>query len=110
MEMCRAPLKQSLALYIGGMGAKDKNFYKEYICRVGFEAEAEMIQSLYLAGKKGEAAAAVPDALVDALHLVGTEARIRERFDRWKSAGVGTLVVGAWQKEVVRLVAELNAR
>ena len=66
------PLKMSLALYIGGMGARDKNFYNEYIRKVGFEADAVRIQDLYLAGKKDEAIAAVPDALVDALHLVGT--------------------------------------
>ena len=88
------PLKVSLALYIGGMGARDKNFYNEYIRRVGFEAEAEKIQTLFLAGKREEAIAAVPDALVDALHLVGTPERIRDRFQAWKSLPIGTLIVG----------------
>ncbi len=107
LDACRLPLKMSLALYIGGMGAKSKNFYNEYIRRVGYEADAEKIQNLYLAGKRDEAIAAVPDALVDALHLVGTPERIRERFAAWKSVPIGTLIVGAAQPEAVRLMAEL---
>ena len=107
LDACRGPLKFSLALYIGGMGAKDKNFYKEYIERCGYEAEAKKIQELYLAGKKGEAIAAVPDALVDALHLVGPKERIRDRFAAWKASKVGTLIIGTQQPEAVRLMAEL---
>lgn len=109
VDACRQPLKWSLSLYIGGMGARDKNFYKDYICRIGYEAEAQRIQDLFLAGKKAEAAAAVPDELVDKLHLVGPPARIREGFARWKDSPVGTLIVGAFQKEAVRLMAELLA-
>jgi F420-dependent oxidoreductase-like protein len=107
LDACRAPLKASLALYIGGMGARDKNFYNEYIRRVGYEQEAIEIQNLYLDGKRKEAVAAVPDALVDALHLVGTPERIRDRFAVWKQSKVGTLIVGAQQIEAVRLLAEL---
>jgi F420-dependent oxidoreductase-like protein len=107
LDACRGPLKFSLALYIGGMGAREKNFYNEYICRVGYEAEAKQIQELYLAGKRGEAIAAVPDALVDALHLVGPPARIKEQFQRWKQTKVGTLIVGTQQREAMRLMAEL---
>jgi alkanesulfonate monooxygenase SsuD/methylene tetrahydromethanopterin reductase-like flavin-dependent oxidoreductase (luciferase family) len=107
LDACRLPLKANLALYIGGMGAKDKNFYNAYIRKVGFEAAAERIQNLYLDGKKEEAIAAVPDAMVDALHLVGTPERIRERFQVWKSLPIGTLIVGAQQIEAVRLLAEL---
>jgi F420-dependent oxidoreductase-like protein len=107
LDACRAPLKMSLALYIGGMGAKDKNFYNAYIRKVGYEAEAEKIQTLFLAGKRQEAIAAVPDALVDALHLVGPADRIRERFAVWKSLPIGTLIVGTMQPEAVRLLAEL---
>ena len=109
LDACRAPLKMSLALYLGGMGAKDKNFYNEYIRRVGFEAEAIKVQQLYLDGKRNEAIAAVPDALVDALHLVGSPERIRDRFQVWKQSRVGTLIIGALQPEAVRLMAELNA-
>jgi F420-dependent oxidoreductase-like protein len=107
LNACRAPLKASLALYIGGMGAKDKNFYNAYIRRIGYEAEAEKIQMLFLAGKRQEAIEAVPDSLVDALHLVGPADRIRERFEVWKALPIGTLIVGAMQPEAVRLLAEL---
>jgi F420-dependent oxidoreductase-like protein len=107
LDACRAPLKMSLALYIGGMGARDKNFYNDYVRKIGFEAEAIEIQDLYLAGKKGEAIAKVPDALVDALHLVGPKERIRDRFEVWKASKVGTLLVGTVQPEAVRLMAEL---
>ena len=107
LDACRAPLKMSLALYIGGMGARDKNFYNDYIRKIGFEAEAMEIQKLYLDGKKGEAVAKVPDALVDALHLVGPKERIRDRFQAWKASKVTTLIVGAMQKEALRLIAEL---
>lgn len=107
LEACRLPLKFSLALYIGGMGAKTKNFYNEYICKVGFEEAAHEIQELYLAGKKNEAIAAVPDELVDALYLVGPKERIRDRFQVWKKSSVGTMLIGTQQREVLRLMAEL---
>jgi F420-dependent oxidoreductase-like protein len=107
LDACRLPLKMSLALYIGGMGAKEKNFYGEYIRRVGFEAEAVKIQELYLAGKRQEAIEAVPDALVDTLHLVGPKERIRDRFQAWKASKVTTMIVGTAQPEAVRLMAEL---
>lgn len=107
LDACRGPLKASLSLYIGGMGAKDKNFYADYIRKIGFEADANKIQELYLAGKKGEAMAAVPDALVDALHLVGPKERIKDRFAAWKASPVGTMIIGAMQPEAIRLAAEL---
>ena len=109
LDACRQPLKWSLSLYIGGMGARDKNFYKDYISRIGYEAEAQKIQDLYLGGNKAEAAAAVPDELVDKLHLVGPPARIRDRFARWKASPVGTMIVGTFQKEAIGLMAELLA-
>jgi F420-dependent oxidoreductase-like protein len=107
VQACMQPLKQQLALYIGGMGAREKNFYNEYIRRIGFEAEAIHIQDLYLAGKREEAIAAVPDDLVDRLYLVGPKERIRERFQRWKHAPIGTFIVGSPQMEAIRLMAEL---
>jgi hypothetical protein len=107
LEACRGPLKFSLALYIGGMGAKDQNFYKQYIDRCGYADAARKIQDLYLAGHKGDAVAAVPDELVDALHLVGPPERIRDRFAAWKESKVGTLIIGTGQREAVRLMAEL---
>jgi F420-dependent oxidoreductase-like protein len=107
LDACRGPLKFSMALYIGGMGARDKNFYKEYIDRIGFADAARKVQTLYLDGKRAEAIAAVPDELVDAMHLVGPPARIRDQFQRWKQSKVGTLIIGTQQREAVRLMAEL---
>jgi hypothetical protein len=98
-----------MALYIGGMGARNKNFYNDLAKRLGYADAAKQIQDLYLDGKKAEATAAVPDALVDAVHLVGPKARIRERLQAWKEAGkkghVHTLQVGGGP-EALELVAE----
>jgi F420-dependent oxidoreductase-like protein len=107
VEACRRPFKEQLALYIGGMGAKEKNFYREYLSRVGFEAECAQILEMFMAGKRKEAVAAVPDAMVDTLYLVGPPARIKERFAAWRSSGVTTMIVGAQQRSAVRLLAEL---
>ncbi|MBI2015549.1 MAG: LLM class F420-dependent oxidoreductase, partial [Candidatus Rokubacteria bacterium] len=75
---CRAQLKPAIALYVGGMGARRRNFYNELVCRYGYEAAARTIQDLYLAGRKAEAEAAVPDALVDDVALCGPRERIRD--------------------------------
>ena len=107
LDACRLPLKHSIALYLGGMGARSKNFYNEYIRRVGFEDVAGRVQSLFLDGKRKEAVAAVPDALVDALHLVGPRERIRDRLEVWKSSPVGTLLVGTSDRAALRMMAEL---
>jgi F420-dependent oxidoreductase-like protein len=110
VEKARAALKPGMALYIGGMGARDKNFYNDLTKRLGFEEAAARIQDLYLDGKKAEATAAVPDALVDAVHLVGPKARIRERLALWKEAGrkgwIHTLNVGSPQPEALELAAQ----
>lgn len=110
LAACRQPVKDWLALYIGGMGARGKNFYNDSAARMGYVAEAAKIQDLYLAGKKAEAAAAVPDKLVDAVALVGPPARIRERLQVWKAAGergtVGTLILMKTDSAGLRLVAE----
>ncbi|MBW2267245.1 MAG: LLM class F420-dependent oxidoreductase [Deltaproteobacteria bacterium] len=107
IEKARMPIKVGLALYIGGMGARDKNFYNDYAKRLGYEAAAKQIQDLYLDGKRAEAVAAVPDELVDEMHLVGPKERIAERFERWKASPVKTMLLGTGQPEVVRLMAEL---
>jgi len=107
LEACRLPIKMSLALYVGGMGAKSKNFYKEYVERIGFEAAAAEIQRLYLSGQKNEAIQAVPDELVDTFNLVGPKERIRERFSAWKNVKIGTMLVGTSQPEALELMAEL---
>ncbi len=88
-----AAVRNQLALYIGGMGARDKNFYNQLACRYGYEAEAKEIQDLYLSGRKAEAAAAVPDDLVDAVTLIGDEDSIGRQVDEFRAAGVRTLLV-----------------
>ncbi|MFW0872103.1 LLM class F420-dependent oxidoreductase [Rhodococcoides corynebacterioides] len=84
-------IKPQLALYIGGMGAKGKNFYNDLAVRYGYEEEAEKIQDLYLAGKKEEATAAVPDELVRSISLIGTESFVTERLAAFRAAGATTL-------------------
>ena len=106
-EKARMPVKGMLALYIGGMGARGKNFYNDYAKRLGYEAEAVKIQDLYLAGKKAEAMALVPDRLVDETALVGPAGHIRERFAAWKASKVGSMLLGCGQPEALRLMAEL---
>jgi F420-dependent oxidoreductase-like protein len=108
LEACRAPVKQILALYVGGMGARGRNFYNALIRRYGYEAEAERIQELYLDGKQREAAAAVPDALVDEVALVGPRERIADRLESWREC-VTTLLVQSHDVETLRVMAELAA-
>ncbi len=86
IDQCRQPIKDNLALYIGGMGARSKNFYNDFAIRLGYVDEAKIIQDLYLAGKKKEAAAAVPDSLVDETALVGPREHIAEQLKAWKAA------------------------
>ncbi len=111
LEACRRHIKEFLALYIGGMGARGKNFYNDYARRLGYEAAAEKIQDLYLSGRKDEAMAAVPAELIDACHLVGSKDRIKDRLTRWKEAGkrgeVGSMLIGTGQKEALELIAEV---
>jgi alkanesulfonate monooxygenase SsuD/methylene tetrahydromethanopterin reductase-like flavin-dependent oxidoreductase (luciferase family) len=96
-----------LALYVGGMGARGKNFYNDLVCRYGYEAEAAHIQDLYLGGKKLEAAVAVPDALVDEVALVGSREEIADRLDAWRECGVTTLIVQSRDLDTLRAMAEL---
>jgi hypothetical protein len=96
-----------MALYIGGMGAAGRNFYNDLAGRYGYEADARRIQALYLAGKKDEAIAAVPDALVDEVALCGPRERIRDRLAAYRAAGVTTIICMTDQADTVRLMAEL---
>jgi F420-dependent oxidoreductase-like protein len=107
VQTLRDALKPYLALYVGGMGSKGKNFYNALVRRYGWEAEAERIQELYLAGHQREAIAAVPDALVDAVSLVGPKERIRDRLAAWRETPVTTLNIGSPQPEALRTLAEL---
>jgi F420-dependent oxidoreductase-like protein len=106
VQACLDRVKPGLALYVGGMGARGKNFYNELACRYGFEDAARKIQDLYLGGKKDEAVAAVPNELADEVALVGPPARIRDRLAAWRESGVTTLVCGARQVEALRTLAE----
>jgi F420-dependent oxidoreductase-like protein len=102
-----APQKASLGFYIGGMGAKDRNFHKELMGRMGFETEAQKIQDLFFAGNRGEAIAAVPDAFCDEISLIGPRERIRERLDAWRESPVTTLLVPGTDLDTLRATAEL---
>lgn len=114
-EQARDLMRPFLGLYIGGMGSREKNFYNQLVQRYGYEAAAKEVQDLYLEGKKDEAAAAIPDALIDAISLCGPKEHVRERIAAYREAGVGTLGVSpvAFTKEQrleqLRLVAELAA-
>lgn len=104
-------VRPGLALYIGGMGAKGRNFYHNLACRYGFEAEADRIQELYLDGRKDEAAAAVPDELVRATSLIGPESYVRERVAAFAEAGATTLNVTPIAEDRagrVRLIEQLR--
>jgi F420-dependent oxidoreductase-like protein len=103
----RDALKPYYALYIGGMGARGSNFYNDLVRSYGFEAEAETIQTLFLDGRQRDAAAAVPDALVDELALVGPRERIADRLAVWRESGATTLLVSTRDSETVRALAEL---
>ena len=106
VNACRDLLRPFFALYIGGMGARGRNFYNDLAARYGFGAEAARIQDLYLDGKKGEAAAEVPDALVDEMALVGPLDRIVDRLAAWKESRVGTMILGTGQPEVLTALQE----
>ncbi|MEV0384552.1 LLM class F420-dependent oxidoreductase [Nonomuraea sp. NPDC050643] len=99
------------ALYIGGMGAKGKNFYNDLARRYGYEKEAERIQDLYLEGKKDEAAALVPSELLEKMSLIGSEGFVRDRVQALKESGVTTLNVTPFAKtheERVRLIETIK--
>ncbi len=100
-------LRPMLALYIGGMGARGKNFYYDLAVRYGFEAAATEIQDLYLAGDKGAAMARVPGELIDAVALVGPRARVRERLALWRDSPVTTLNMTVFDVETLRAMVEL---
>src|SRR6266700_929583 len=110
IDACRNAIRPQLALYIGGMGARNKNFYNDLVKRMGYEAAAAEIQDLFLAGKREAAAAAVPDALIDETSLVGPADRIKHRLQAWKAIAkenqVGTLLLGGVTIDSARVVAE----
>ncbi len=113
LESARNVMRPILALYVGGMGSREQNFYNRLVSSYGFEDVAQKVQELYLAGQKTEAMFALPDELIDLLSIVGPPARAKDRIRAFRDAGVDTLIV--WpvmpdqevRKEQLRLIAEL---
>jgi len=113
IDRARDAQRPLLALYVGGMGSREKNFYNSLVRRYGFEDAAKEVQDLYLAGKKDEAAAALPAELIDQTSLCGPRERVAERLEVYREAGVGTLVCTPLafdpedRKRMIRDMAEL---
>jgi len=106
VESGRDALKQYYSFYVGGMGARGKNFYNDLFARYGYEREAREIQDAFLDGRQRDAAALVPDEFVDEVALVGPVERIRDRLDAWRESGATTLLVSARDAATLRAVAE----
>jgi alkanesulfonate monooxygenase SsuD/methylene tetrahydromethanopterin reductase-like flavin-dependent oxidoreductase (luciferase family) len=110
LQACRDSLRPNLALYIGGMGARSKNFYNDFAVRLGYEEAAAKIQDLYLGGHKKDAEALVPDKLIDEIALVGTADRIKDRLQAWqqvaKAGKLTTMVLTGATVDALRVVAE----
>jgi F420-dependent oxidoreductase-like protein len=107
LHACRDKVKPLIGMYVGGMGAKGKNFYNSLVRRYGYEHAAEEIQNAYLAGRRNEAIAMVPDELVDELALIGPKERIAERIDVWKESGTDILIVSGPTRTSLQVLAEL---
>ena len=110
LQACRDAVRPNLALYIGGMGARSKNFYNDFAVRLGYAGEAAKIQDLYLDGHKKDAEALVPDALIDEIALIGSADRIKDRLQAWKQVAAAgkltTMVLTGASVEAMRVVAE----
>jgi hypothetical protein len=102
-------MKPRVALYVGGMGHRNTNFHKDMMVRRGFGDAAQKIQELFLAKRKDEAIAAVPDEFCDEMALVGPVARIRERYRAWADSGITGLTISTEQSEAMELMAGLAA-
>jgi F420-dependent oxidoreductase-like protein len=109
VELARNMMRPVLALYIGGMGSREQNFYNQLVQRYGFEAAAREIQDLYLDGKKAEAGAAIPDELIDQVSLCGPRDVVRDRLSAFREAGVGTLMITPMAFTVEDRIAQLRA-
>jgi F420-dependent oxidoreductase-like protein len=100
------PIKWMLAFYLGGMGARGRNFHLNLMERMGFGDQARRVQALFLDGKRDEAVAAIPDQLADEISLVGPPARIRDRLGAWSASPVTTLLCGTRDVGALRAIAE----
>jgi len=107
LEEALAPVKAMLGFYIGGMGAKKRNFHKELMARMGFEREADEIQDLFFAGKRAEAIAKVPSQFADEISLCGPLDRIRERVQAWRQTAVTSLLLTPTDPATLRTMAEV---
>jgi len=107
LEQALMPVKMMLSFYIGGMGAKKRNFHTELMGRMGFEAEANKIQDLFMEGKRAEAIAAVPDQFADEVSLCGPRERVIERIQAWEETPVTSLLVASPEIETLRKMAEI---
>ena len=109
----RDAMRPYVALYVGGMGSRDKNFYNALVRRYGFEDAAQRVQDLYLEGKRDEAAAALPEELIDTVSLCGPPDRVRDRLAVYRDAGVDTLMISPMafeaeqRKRTIRELAEM---
>ena len=99
-------MKANIGFYVGGTGAKSFNVHKDHVSRLGFADETDKIQELFMAGRRDEAFAAVPDQLADELSLCGSKDRIRDRLQAWKDRPVTTLNVGTPERDTLRFLAE----
>ncbi|MCW2790931.1 MAG: oxidoreductase [Nocardioides sp.] len=102
-------MKPVIALYMGGMGAKEQNFHKQVFERMGYADVADEVQKLYLDGAKDQATALIPDELVDDMHIIGTAGEVRERAAQWEETGVTTLLLSCRTPDEVRQIAEVLA-
>lgn len=109
LEVAYNQLRPFLAIYIGGMGAKDKNFYHDLACRFGYAEAADKIQDLYLSGEKGQAMMAVPEELIDEIALVGPKERIKERLSPWIDSPITTMNLSVHDPGTLGLVLDLIA-
>lgn len=109
IERAHNTMRPILALYIGGMGSREKNFYNQLVCRYGFEAEAKKIQDLFLAGKREEAMAAIPGELIDMVTLCGPKERLHDRIAAYRDAGVTTLGITPMAFEKDALLFQLQS-
>ena len=106
VDRALAQIKQNVGFYVGGMGAKSFNVHKDHVSRMGFGAEADRIQELFLSGRRDQAIAAVPDQLCDEISLVGPKERIRDRLAAWKESPVTMLHIGTGDPDTLRFMAE----
>jgi alkanesulfonate monooxygenase SsuD/methylene tetrahydromethanopterin reductase-like flavin-dependent oxidoreductase (luciferase family) len=112
-DTARDAMRPMLALYVGGMGSREQNFYNRLVSSYGFEKEARTVQDLYLEGRRAEAMEALPEELIDSVSITGTREQARERIRAYRDAGVDTLIVSPMAGDVegreqqLQIVAEL---